>query len=361
MTRRTPLHPAHLELGAKMADFGGWDMPIEYTGTVAEHTMVRESVGVFDVSHMGKVRIVGPGATDFVNAMVANDIERIGVGQAQYSMLCSEAGGIVDDLIVYRLSDDDVFIVPNAANAATVVAALEQRAPEGVLVQNQHNDLGIIAVQGPRSADALRTLGLPCDHDYMSVVDGTFAGHDLLVCRSGYTGELGFELIAPTQVLVELWTAIIGAAQGLGGGPAGLGSRDTLRTEMGYPLHGQDISPTISPVEAGLGWAVGWDKPEFAGRATLVAQREQGPTRRLRGLQSEGRAIPRAHMQVTDADGRVLGEVTSGTFSPTVRVGIALALLDSSVQIGDEVMVDVRGRSMPFTVVKPPFVPPHVR
>ncbi|MGA1145726.1 MAG: glycine cleavage system aminomethyltransferase GcvT [Candidatus Nanopelagicales bacterium] len=361
MTRRTPLHSAHLELGAKMADFGGWDMPIEYAGTVVEHTTVRESVGVFDVSHMGKVRITGPGAIDFVNSMVANDIDRIGAGQAQYSMLCNDAGGIVDDLIVYRLSDDEVFIVPNAANAATVVAALEQGAPEGILVENQHDDLGIIAVQGPQSADVLRTLGLPCDHDYMSVVKGAYADQDLLVCRSGYTGELGFELIVPAENLVALWTAVVGAAQDLGGGPAGLGSRDTLRTEMGYPLHGQDISPTVSPVEAGLGWALGWDKPAFLGKATLVTQREQGPTRRLRGLQSEGRAIPRAHMQVTDAEGRVLGEVTSGTFSPTLRIGIALALLDSTVQGGDEVMVDIRGRSMPFMVAKPPFVPPHVR
>ena len=361
MDRQTPLHSRHVELGAKMADFGGWEMPIEYVGTVTEHTTVRGAVGVFDVSHMGKIRIRGEGATDFVNAVLANDIDRLAAGQAQYSMLCNDEGGIVDDLIVYRLADDDVFIVPNAANASKVAAALSSRAPAGITVDDQHDDLGIIAVQGPRSPEVLRAVGLPADHDYMSVVTGSFADADVFVCRSGYTGELGFEIVAPTGVLVELWDAVIAAARECDGGPAGLGSRDTLRTEMGYPLHGQDISPTITPVEAGLTWAIGWDKPEFVGRAALIAEKESGPTRRLRGLRANARAIPRAHMQVTDADGREIGEVTSGTFSPTDSVGIALALLDSGVQIDDEVLVDIRGRSTAFTVVKPPFVPARVR
>lgn len=361
MARETPLHPRHLELGAKMADFGGWDMPIEYVGTVTEHTTVRESVGVFDVSHMGKIRIRGAGASAFVNSLLANDVDRIAHGQAQYSMLCADDGGIIDDLIVYRLGDDDVFIVPNAANASKVVAALQRDVPEGLSIEDQHDQLGIIAVQGPGSAEVLQSLGLPSDHDYMSVVSASFAGRDVLVCRSGYTGELGFEIVAPADILVELWDGVIESARERGGGPAGLGSRDTLRTEMGYPLHGQDISPSISPVEAGLVWAVGWDKPEFVGKDVLTAQRANGPARRLRGLRAEGRAIPRPHMRVTDADGRDLGEVTSGTFSPTQRVGIALALLDSQVNIGDEVLVDIRGRSTPFTVVKPPFVPSRVR
>lgn len=361
MTRRTPLHSQHLDLGAKMTDFGGWDMPIEYSGTVAEHTMVRESVGVFDVSHMGKIRVHGAGSAEFINSVLANDIDRIDSGQAQYSMLCNDAGGIIDDLIVYRFADDDVFIVPNAANASTVVAELVSRAPTDVSVDDHHEDLGIIAVQGPQSAEVLRAVGLPADHDYMSVAKSSYSGADVFVCRSGYTGELGFELVAPTKVLGDLWDAVIAAASEHGGGPAGLGSRDTLRTEMGYPLHGQDISLTISPVEAGLSWAIGWDKPDFVGKAALVTQRENGPSRRLRGLRAGGRAIPRPHMSITDAGGTTLGEVTSGTFSPTERVGVALALLDPQVQIGDEVLVDIRGRSTPFTVVKPPFVPSRVR
>ena len=336
-------------------------MPIEYTGTVTEHTMVRESVGVFDVAHMGKLRIRGVGATEFVDSVLTNDINRIGSGQAQYSMLCNDQGGIIDDLIVYRLANDDVFIVPNAANASVVAAELQRRAPAGVSVDNQHDELGIIAVQGPRSAEVLDAVHLSSDHDYMSVVAGSVKSNQVLVCRSGYTGELGFEIVAPTDALGALWDALIAAAQERGGGPAGLGSRDTLRTEMGYPLHGQDISPTISPVEAGLSWAVGWDKPEFPGKTAVSVQREDGPMRRLRGLRADGRAIPRAHMHVTDADGRELGEVTSGTFSPTERVGIALALLGCEVQIGDEVLVDIRGRRTAFTVVKPPFVASRAR
>lgn len=336
-------------------------MPIEYAGTVTEHAMVRESVGIFDVSHMGKIRVRGHGSVAFVNSVLANDIDRIEDGQAQYSMICNDDGGIIDDLIVYRLAEDDVFIVPNAANASTVVAELLDRAPAGVRVDDLHEALGIIAVQGPRSADVLRALGLPSDHEYMSVVEADYSGVQLFVCRSGYTGELGFEIVAPHEILCDLWDAVIAAAAERGGGPAGLGSRDTLRTEMGYPLHGQDISPTISPVEAGLVWAVGWDKPDFVGKAALVAQRESGPRRRLRGLRAEGRAIPRPHMAITDASGAALGEVTSGTFSPTERVGIALALLDPQVQLGDEVLVDIRGRSTPFTVVKPPFVQSRVR
>ena len=344
-----------------MADFGGWDMPIEYAGTVAEHTFVRESVGIFDVSHMGKLRITGEGATDFVNSVLANDIHRIELGQAQYSMLCNEQGGIVDDLIVYRLADDDIFIVPNAANAAAVAGELHGRAPAGVVVDDQHDDLGIIAVQGPQSAQVLSGVDLPSDHEYMSVVRSSFAGQEVLVCRSGYTGELGFEVIAPVAVLGGLWDALVTAAREHGGGPAGLGSRDTLRTEMGYPLHGQDISPSISPVEAGLGWAIGWDKATFVGDSPLRVQRESGPARRLRGLRADGRAIPRPHMQVSDANGDPVGEVTSGTFSPSQKVGIALALLDSRIQVGDEVVVDIRGRATTFTVVKPPFVASRVR
>lgn len=344
-----------------MTDFGGWDMPIEYTGTVAEHTAVREAVGIFDVSHMGKVAVFGDGAAAFVNSVLANDLDRIGAGHAQYSMLLNDDGGVIDDLIVYKWNDDGIYIVPNAANAQTVVAALRDAAPEGVTIDDQHETHGIIAVQGPRSADVLNAVGLPADVDYMAFAQMMWHEAPVVVCRSGYTGELGFELIAPNSVLVDVWDELLRSSEGVGGLAAGLGARDTLRTEMGYPLHGQDISPSISPVEAGLTWAVGWGKPEFPGKSALVEQKERGEGRRLRGLRANGRAIPRPHMQVTDAQGRELGEVTSGTFSPTESVGIALALVDSTIQIGDEVLVDIRGRSTPFTVVKPPFVPSHVR
>ena len=361
--KTTPLHSRHLAAGAKTADFGGWDMPIEYAGVVAEHTAVRTSVGVFDVSHMGKLAVHGPAAVDFLNSLLANDLDRIQDGQAQYSMLCNEAGGVIDDLIVYRWSDDGVFVIPNAANASSVVAVLGAAAPAGITIDDQHLTHGIIAVQGPRSAEVLAALGLPVDHDYMSMAMARFADAPVVVCRTGYTGEHGYELVAPNAVLGDLWDAVVEQAALAGGGPAGLGARDTLRTEMGYPLHGQDISPTITPVEAMIGWAVGWDKPEFAGREALVALRAAGPRRRLRGLLALDRGIPRPHMAVhRDAlDGEVIGEVTSGTFSPTLKQGIALALLDVSVAIDDEVVVDVRGRASRFRVVKPPFVQPSTR
>jgi len=361
MLRRTPLFDRHAELGAKMADFGGWEMPIEYTGTVAEHTAVRESVGVFDVSHMGKVAVHGPGSAAFVNSVLANDTDRIKDVQAQYSLLCNDAGGVIDDLIVYKWNDDAIYIVPNAANAATVVDALRAAAPEGIVIDDQQETHGIIAVQGPAAPAVLADLGLAADIDYMSFAMATWRDHPVTICRSGYTGELGFELIAPNEILGALWDALLISAAANGGMAAGLGARDTLRTEMGYPLHGQDISPSITPVEAGLSWAVGWDKPDFAGRAALLSQRESGPTRRLRALRAQQRAIPRAHMTVLDTSGKSIGEVTSGTFSPTLKEGIALALIDSSVGIDDDVLVDVRGKQIPFRVVKAPFAPSRVR
>jgi aminomethyltransferase len=338
-------------------------MPIEYVGVVAEHTAVRTDVGLFDVSHMGKVAVHGDGAVAFLNSVLANDLDRIAAGQAQYSMLCNDEGGVVDDLIVYRWSDDGAYIIPNAANAATVVATLRSLAPSGVTIDDQHLTHGIIAVQGPRSADLLAAIGFPTDHDYMSMAMARWQEAPVVVCRTGYTGEHGYELVAPNEVLGDLWDALLLAGADLGAVPAGLGARDTLRTEMGYPLHGQDISPTISPVEAMIGWAVGWDKPAFAGREALVAQRAAGPQRRLRGLLALERGIPRPHMAVhrDSLDGAVIGEVTSGTFSPTLKQGIALALLDASVAVDDEVLVDVRGRPSRFRVVKPPFVQPSTR
>ena len=361
--RRTELYDRHVALGAKLVDFGGWEMPIEYAGkqgdkaggVVAEHTAVRESVGAFDVSHMGKVRVHGPGAVEFVNSVVTNDLAKIGSGQAQYSMLCNDAGGVIDDLIIYRWSDDELFIVPNASNAATVVAALRAAAPEGIIVDDHHNDHGIIAVQGPKSAEVMATLGLPHDHEYMHFVGSELHGEPVIVCRTGYTGEHGYELVVPTSVLGNVWDDVIAA----GATPAGLGARDTLRTEMGYPLHGQDLSPTISPVQARIGWAVGWDKPAFHGRDALIAEKAAGPARKLWGVRATERAIPRPHMIVHTAHGE--GEVTSGTFSPTLKQGIGLALLPAAVSKGDIVELDVRGKRATFEVVAPPFVQPATK
>ena len=358
--RQTPLHSRHVALGAKMADFGGWDMPIEYVGTVTEHTAVRESAGVFDVSHMGYTEVTGSGAIAWLNSVLANDLKRVGAGQAQYSLLCDESGGVIDDLIVYRINDDNAFIIPNASNSDAVVATLSAAAAAagtGITVADKREDYGILAVQGPRSDAILEALGLPCGHDYMSFARTSWQGSPVVVCRTGYTGERGYEVLVPASVLADLWDAVVTA----GATPAGLGARDTLRTEMGYPLHGHELSTEITPIQAGLAWAVGWDKPAFAGRDALAAERASGPRRRLRGLVAVERAIPRPGMPVLSADGATIGEMTSGTFSPTLKQGIGLALLDPAIAEGDEVVVDVRGRQARFTVTKPPFVTPHVR
>jgi glycine cleavage system T protein (aminomethyltransferase) len=357
----SPLHDRHVELGAKFAEFGGWSMPLEYTGAVKEHRAVRGGVGVFDVSHLGKAVVRGPGAARYVNACLTNDLSRLSPGQAQYTLCCTADGGVVDDLIAYLKSDDEVFLIPNAANAATVVDLLKRDAPDDVSVVNAHRDYAVLAVQGPSSDETLASMGYPVGHDYMSFVPVQHEGVEVVVCRTGYTGERGYELVVPVAAAVAVWDAVLAAGASHDLLPAGLAARDTLRTEMGYPLHGQDISRSVSPVEARLGWAVGWRKDLFWGHRALRHQKEHGVSRYLRGLVAAARGIPRPHMRVFDASERPLGEVTSGTFSPTRKLGVALALLDSGVSEGDEVVVDVRGRAEPFVVTKPPFVTPGVK
>ncbi|WP_346622949.1 glycine cleavage system aminomethyltransferase GcvT [Blastococcus montanus] len=367
----SPLHDRHLAAGAKLADFSGWSMPIEYAGggVLAEHAAVRDGVGLFDVSHLGTGTVRGPGAAEFVNACLTNDLDRIGPGQAQYTLCCvpdgeEHAGGVVDDLIVYLHGPDDVLLVPNAANAAEVLGRLADAAPPGVTVEDRHADVAVLAVQGPRSLQVLELLGVPGEIGYMSFVTGTGgAGAEVTVCRTGYTGEHGYELLVGADRAVELWDAVLEAGQDLGIRPCGLGARDTLRTEMGYPLHGHELSRDITPNQARAGWAVGWRKPVFWGRDALAAEKEAGPERVLWGLKATGRGIPRPGMAVLGADGAPVGEVTSGTFSPSLRTGIGLALVDTAagVEEGGELTVDVRGRPQPVTAVRPPFVPSHVR
>ncbi len=362
--RRSALYDRHVALGAKLADFGGWEMPIDYgaapskLGVVAEHTAVRTDVGVFDVSHLGKASVTGPGAAAFVDSCLTNALSKISPGQAQYNLCCNSQGGIIDDLIVYLRAEDDLLLIPNAANTAGVVAHLAAAAPVGLTVTDEHETYAVLAVQGPRAEEVLGKLGLPFGHQYMSFVDAQWDGRPVVVCRSGYTGEVGYELLPRWADAPALWDAIAG----LGVTPAGLGARDTLRTEMGYPLHGQDISPDVTPNQAGAGWAVGWDKPTFWGREALLAEKAAGRKRRLVGLLGDARTIPRAHMTVRrEADGPEIGEVTSGTFSPTRKLGIGLALVEASVAEGETLVVDIRGRVGSFEVTKPPFVPSHVR
>ncbi|MDN5727295.1 MAG: glycine cleavage system aminomethyltransferase GcvT [Propionibacteriales bacterium] len=360
--KQSPLHECHLAAGAKFAAFSGWSMPLEYAdgGVLAEHAAVREAVGVFDVSHLGKATVAGPGARAYVNSVLTNDLDKINSGQAQYTMLCTPDGGVVDDLIAYLKSDDDVFLIPNAANTAAVVDVLAGGAPDGITVTNEHDDHVVIAVQGPRSDEVLSALDLPTDHDYMSFTTAEIAGAQVTVCRTGYTGERGYEIVAPTAAGVAVWQAVLAAGQPYGIRPAGLGARDTLRTEMGYALHGNEIAADMSPVEARLGWAIGWKKDAFRGHEALRAEKAAGPARTLRGLKATGRGIPRAGMIVVDESGNEIGRVTSGTFSPTLRTGIALALVDTAVTEGP-LLVQVRKRTEEFELTKPPFVTPGVR
>ncbi len=361
-TRQSPLHDRHAALGAKFAEFGGWTMPVEYpVGTVAEHTAVRTSVGVFDVSHLGKALVTGPGAAAFVNETLSNDLRKIQPGRAQYTLCCDESGGIVDDLIAYYHDDEHVLLVPNAANTAEVVRRLREQAPEDVQVIDHHHEYAVLAVQGPRSDEVVGALGLPVGHEYMSFQEADYDGTGIVLCRTGYTGERGYELIVRNEAAGEVWDRLLEAGQQYDVQSCGLGARDTLRTEMGYPLHGQDLSIDVTPNQARLGWAVGWNKETFWGREALLAEKEAGPKRLLRGLLATGRGIPRPGMMVSLTPDVPLCEVTSGTFSPTLRKGIGLALVPTMVAPDAEVGVDVRGRREIFQLVKPPFVDTSVR
>ncbi|MET4049129.1 glycine cleavage system protein T [Rhodococcus sp. 1163] len=359
---RGPVHAVHVELGATFAPFGGWEMPVSYVGVVAEHKAVRASVGVFDVSHLGKASVDGPGAADFVNSTLTNDLTRVGPGKAQYTLCCNTSGGVVDDLIAYFVSPEEVFLIPNAANTASVVAALTAEAPEGVVVRDQHRDFGVFAVQGPDSRAVVEQLGLPVDLEYMAFVDAQWSDAEgnevpVRVCRTGYTGEHGYELVCSWNDAEALFRALVDVVKLSDGQVAGLGARDTLRTEMGYPLHGHELSLDISPLQARCGWAIGWKKDRFWGRDALLAEKAAGPARVLRGVKALDRGVLRQGQNVV-ADGGVVGVTTSGTFSPTLGVGIALALVDATagVEPGDIVEVDVRGRALRCEIVAPPFV-----
>jgi aminomethyltransferase len=351
----TPLTARHESAGAKLAPFAGWRLPLQFEGTLAEHTAVREDVGVFDVSHLGTVWVTGPDATAVIADTFTNDPWKLADGESQYTLHCDAYGGIVDDLIVARISADRWMAVPNAANRLEVVRDLKVAAAERTAdVHDETSRWAVIAVQGPRALDVARAV-LGFDAGSLAFTHIAPVEHDgvsLLVSRTGYTGERGVELVVPDEAAVRVWDACLEA----GARPCGLGARDTLRLEMGYPLHGNDLTREVLPLEARLGWAVRLDRPgEPQAAAALRASREVGPRRRLLGLRGDTRRAPRAGMTVLH-DGAGVGSVTSGSYSPVLGVGIGLALLDDPVAPGDTVAVDVRGREQEFAVVKPPFV-----
>jgi glycine cleavage system T protein (aminomethyltransferase) len=357
--KHTPLEAEHRRLGAKLAPFAGWLMPIEYEGALAEHRAVRERVGLFDLTHLGKVDVTGPGALGMLQRVVTNDLSKAAVGEALYNLVLNEGGGVIEDLIVYRLEPERFFVVPNASNAPRVLRMLEEERAEDPLHLMYHQDWCFLAVQGPESVNVMtRLFPEAADLSFMRCAESEYRRRPVILTRSGYTGEVGFELFTYQDIALELWADLTEAMAPFGGAPCGLAARDVLRLEMGYPLYGQDLFEASTALEAGLGWAVGFDKGGFRGKEALVRQMEEGLPSRLRGLlMADRRHIPRAHYPVFDGD-RLIGEVTSGTFSPVLEKGIALAYLwpGDVADLGSLVEVDVRGRRGSATVVRPPFV-----
>jgi glycine cleavage system T protein (aminomethyltransferase) len=357
--RHSPLEDVHRQLGAKLGPFGGWLMPIEYAGTLSEHGAVRERVGLFDLSHLGKVDVIGPGAFDALQSLLTNDLRKVAVGRSQYHHLLNDRGGVEEDLFVYRLGEDRWFLVPNASNKDKVVAALRDAAGADAVID--HDDWCFLAVQGPRSHGVVAKL-------WPDAVELSFRDcrpvrrgeAEVVLARTGYTGERGYELFVDASLARELWGALLAAGAESGIEPAGLGARDVLRLEMGYPLYGQDLGPDRTTLEAGLSWAVSFDKGDFIGRQALIRQREEGVPSRLRGLVTEHRRhIPRAHQEVFIAgDPVAYGEVTSGSYSPSLGTGIAMAYLSPprDFEPGAEVEIDIRGRRAPARIVETPFV-----
>jgi aminomethyltransferase len=320
---------------------------------------VRERVGLFDLTHLGKVEVTGGGALAMLQSVVTNDLARASVGEAMYNLVLNEGGGVIEDLIVYRMDADRYFVVPNAANAQRVLQILEETPADDGLHLMYHQDWCFVAVQGPESVHVMQRL-FPGSGDlaFMQCAETEYKRRPVIVTRSGYTGEVGFELFTYQDVARELWSDLMEAMESFEGMPCGLAARDILRLEMGYPLYGQDLFESVTALEAGLGWAVSFEKGDFRGRESLVRQRDEGMPSRLRGLRMhERRHIPRAHYPVFVGD-RLIGEVTSGTFSPLLGAGIALAYLwpEDVVGLGDAVEVDIRGRRGKAEVVRPPFV-----
>jgi len=340
--RRTPLFDRHVALGARMVPFAGYEMPVQYEGVIEEHKAVRTDAGAFDVSHMGEIHVDGPTAQAFLQEMLSNDIDRLEDGLAQYTLLTNEFGGIVDDLIAYRLGLGQFYLVVNASNREPVFTWLKEREPRGCEVRDASDEYGLVAVQGPRS---LERLGLP-DAPAFTHAMGELDGIEVMIARTGYTGEAGVELCCAEDDAGELWDAVM--ARGVT--PCGLGARDTLRLEVCYPLHGNDITPETDAISAGLGWACALDT-EFTGVDVLRRIKEEGPRRKLAPFVMEERAVPRQGMPIAGG-----GEVTSGTHSPMLDVGIGMGYVPSALASADtELVIDVRGKPRRARVVKKPI------
>jgi aminomethyltransferase len=339
---KTPLHERHVALGARLVPFAGWEMPVQYEGVIAEHRAVRTDAGAFDVSHMGEFVVEGPGARSFLQSVLSNDLEKIGESKAQYTLLTNERGGIVDDLIAYELSPERFLLIVNAANREPDFAWLEERVSGDVQLHDVSDDYALVAVQGPRT---LERLGLP-EAPAFTFAEGEVAGIACTINRTGYTGERGVELLVDAGDAPELWDGVLER----GVVPCGLGARDTLRLEVCYPLHGNDITPETDAISAGLGWVCSLEK-DFTGAEELRRIKESGPERKLAAFVMEEPGVPRQGMPIAEG-----GEVTSGSHSPMLEVGIGLGYVPAELaQPGSELTIDVRGRPRRARVVKKPI------
>lgn len=343
----SPIHAVHEACDARFTDFGGWTMPVQYTGVIDEHTAVRTSCGVFDVSHLGRFEVAGPGAQDLVRRQLCNDISKVEAGRAQYTMALNEHGGIEDDIIVWWLESERFWVMPNGTNSTEIFERFKDDAPEGVAVSDVRSSTTLLAVQGP-DAPSVVTSVLGEAPGRFRVTGMSFGGASGWAAGTGYTGERGAEICVPNEVAAELWNAIVEA----GATPCGLGSRDTLRLEMGYPLWGQDLDESTTPLEAGLGWVVAWDH-DFIGLGALEAQRGN-LTRKLVAFTTEGRAIPRHGYAVTTTGGS--GSVTSGNFSPSLQHGIGLAYVSPPPSADDAITIEIRGKQVPAARSTLPFI-----
>lgn len=360
--KRTPFFEEHKKLGAKFVDFAGWEMPIQYTSIMKEHDHVRSAVGIFDVSHMGEIDIHGPGALDFCQKVTCNDVSKLKPGKVQYNAILNESGGIIDDCTLYMFNREHFMFVINASRKENVLNWLYIQQGERVEIIDRSQDFALIAVQGPQSSDVVSDL---IARDVQTITYYEFQvcnvfDHAIIVSRTGYTGEDGFEIYVPTKVASQVWQALLeyGAPKNIQ--PIGLGARDTLRLEMGYRLYGNDMDEETTPLEAGLGWIVQMDKGGFIGNHALKEQKEKGDFARVRGLVVQGKGIPRPGYKVYEGDIEI-GTVVSGTFSPTLKQGIALASMTTKSKLGTQVAIDIRGNQVPAKIAKTPFVEGSVK
>lgn len=353
---RTPLNSVHRSAGAKMAAFGGWDMPIQYAGIIKEHTATRTAAGLFDICHMGEFIVQGPRAEELLQKVTTNNVAKLVVGQCQYSLLCNDQGGVLDDLIVYRIDSEKYMLVVNAATQADDFAWIQKYATEGVTMENVSAQTAKLDIQGPASKDILKkVLAHSSAVDalkYFYFIETSLGGKEVLVSRTGYTGELGYEIYSTTREVESIWHELLHAGQNAGLVPCGLGARDTLRLEMGYSLYGHELDTGHTPLEAGLGWITKFDKGPFIGREALIAQKNKGLIKKIVAFKLEKKAVAR-HGATIFAQGKACGVVTSGSFGPSMGATIGLGFVDAHV--ADKIEIEIRNRMYAATCIKLPF------